>query len=115
MTPIQPVTTIGCKYAEETFKKFSNWFIADIKYNGERVQMHKNGENLAYFSINSKPILDYVIAPFKKHLKTAMSETDQLIIDGETDIKKKCPVAKTKDVKGKDKQNWNQKIRKDSK
>jgi DNA ligase-3 len=39
-------------------KKCPNGVLAEIKYDGERVQIHKNGRDFRFFSRSLKPVKD---------------------------------------------------------
>lgn len=43
-------------------KKCPNGMYSEIKYDGERVQVHKNGENFSYFSRSLKPVLPHKVS-----------------------------------------------------
>lgn len=45
-----------CKSLDETLKKFEHGLYAEIKYDGERVQLHKQGFDFKYLSRNLKPV-----------------------------------------------------------
>jgi len=45
-----------CEGAEECVKRCKNGMYVEIKYDGERVQIHKNGDELAFYSRNLKPV-----------------------------------------------------------
>ena len=42
-------------------KKCPNGFYAEIKYDGERVQLHKRGNEFQYFSRSLKPVLAHKV------------------------------------------------------
>ena len=42
-------------------KKCPNGFYAEIKYDGERVQLHKQGDEFQYFSRSLKPVLPHKV------------------------------------------------------
>ena len=42
-------------------KKCPNGFYAEIKYDGERVQLHKKGDEFQYFSRSLKPVLPHKV------------------------------------------------------
>lgn len=44
-------------------KKCPNGFYAEIKYDGERVQLHKKGDTFQYFSRSLKPVLPHKVLP----------------------------------------------------
>ena len=56
---------------------------SEIKYDGERVQLHKKGEQIAYYSRSLKPVMPHKIKHFKDHLGKAFPQADELILDAE--------------------------------
>lgn len=42
-------------------KKCPNGMYSEIKYDGERVQVHKNGDHFSYFSRSLKPVLPHKV------------------------------------------------------
>lgn len=42
-------------------KKCPNGMFSEIKYDGERVQVHKNGDHFSYFSRSLKPVLPHKV------------------------------------------------------
>lgn len=42
-------------------KKCPNGMFSEIKYDGERVQVHKNGDRFNYFSRSLKPVLPHKV------------------------------------------------------
>lgn len=49
MTPISPMLANACNSVEEAFKKCPNGLFSEIKYDGERVQIHKQGNEFRYY------------------------------------------------------------------
>lgn len=43
-------------------KKCPNGMYSEIKYDGERVQVHKNGDVFSYFSRSLKPVLPHKVS-----------------------------------------------------
>lgn len=43
-------------------KKCPNGMYSEIKYDGERVQVHKNGDTFSYFSRSLKPVLPHKVS-----------------------------------------------------
>lgn len=68
MTPVQPMLAEACKSIEYAMKKCPNGMFAEIKYDGERVQVHKNGDHFSYFSRSLKPVLPHKVAHFKDYI-----------------------------------------------
>ena len=46
---------------EYAFKKCPNGMYSEIKYDGERVQVHKQGDSFSYFSRSLKPVLPHKV------------------------------------------------------
>lgn len=42
-------------------KKCPNGMYSEIKYDGERVQVHKHGDHFSYFSRSLKPVLPHKV------------------------------------------------------
>jgi len=45
--------------------KCPNGMYAEIKYDGERIQIHKKGDEFACYSRNLKPVMEYKIKDVK--------------------------------------------------
>ena len=79
--PIRPMLAERLGSPEEILEKLGGRFIAEFKYDGERVQAHKQGENVTLFSRRLENITDqYPDAAelFKRHVKA-----DDAIIEAE--------------------------------
>lgn len=48
MVPVAPMLAEACKDLDKAIKKFKNGFYSEIKYDGERVQIHKQGNEFKY-------------------------------------------------------------------
>lgn len=55
----------ACKSIEHAMKKCPNGMYSEIKYDGERVQVHKNGDHFSYFSRSLKPVLPHKVSSGK--------------------------------------------------
>ncbi|KAI3357153.1 hypothetical protein L3Q82_015464 [Scortum barcoo] len=73
----------ACKSVEYAIKKCPNGMYSEIKYDGERVQVHKNGENFSYFSRSLKPVLPHKVAHFKEFIPQAFPGGHSMILDAE--------------------------------
>lgn len=51
----------ACKSVEMAMKKCPNGMLAEVKYDGERVQVHKKGDEFRYFSRSLKPVLSHKV------------------------------------------------------
>lgn len=52
----------ACKSVEYGMKKCPNGMYSEIKYDGERVQVHKKGDEFKYFSRSLKPVLPHKVS-----------------------------------------------------
>ncbi|XP_077596050.1 DNA ligase 3 [Stigmatopora nigra] len=83
MTPVQPMLAEACKSIEQAMKKCPNGMYSEIKYDGERVQVHKNGDTFSYFSRSLKPVLPHKVAHFKEYIPLAFPGGHSIILDAE--------------------------------
>ncbi|XP_069395877.1 DNA ligase 3 isoform X2 [Paralichthys olivaceus] len=83
MTPVQPMLAEACKSIEQAMKKCPNGMYSEIKYDGERVQVHKNGDVFSYFSRSLKPVLPHKVAHFKEYIPQAFPGGHSMILDAE--------------------------------
>lgn len=95
MTPVRPMLAEACKSVEQAFQKCKNGILTEIKYDGERLQVHKNGSKFNYFTRNLKPVQEHKVAHLKEFIPKAFPNATQLILDGEVllyDSKTKKPL-----------------------
>ncbi|XP_040563557.1 DNA ligase 3 isoform X1 [Lepeophtheirus salmonis] len=83
MNPIQPMLAQACKSVDMAFKKFPKGMYSEIKYDGERVQLHKRGKEFAYFSRSLKPVMAHKVKIFKEYIPEAFPDGSDLILDAE--------------------------------
>ncbi|CAK1579517.1 unnamed protein product [Parnassius mnemosyne] len=83
MTPVLPMLAEACKSVEMAMKKCPNGMFAEIKYDGERVQVHKKGNEFKYFSRALKPVMAHKVNHFKEYLPQAFPKGVDLILDAE--------------------------------
>lgn len=83
MTPVLPMLAEACKSVEMAMKKCPNGMFSEIKYDGERVQVHKKGNEFKYFSRALKPVMAHKVSHFKDYLPQAFPKGDDLILDAE--------------------------------
>nr|XP_032818001.1 DNA ligase 3 [Petromyzon marinus]XP_032818002.1 DNA ligase 3 [Petromyzon marinus]XP_032818003.1 DNA ligase 3 [Petromyzon marinus] len=83
MTPVQPMLAEACKSVAYAMKKCPNGMYAEIKYDGERVQVHKNGDSFQYFSRSLKPVLPHKVAHFRDYIPKAFPGGTSMILDAE--------------------------------
>lgn len=95
MTAVKPMLAEACKSAEKAFQKCPNGVFAEIKYDGERLQVHKNGSSFSYYSRNLKAVQPHKVEHLKEFIPKAFGEAKSLILDGEVllyDNKTKKPL-----------------------
>ena len=83
MTPVLPMLAEPCKSVEYAMRKCPNGMLAEIKYDGERVQLHKQGDTFAYFSRSLKPVLPHKVKQFKEFIPQAFPHGENIILDAE--------------------------------
>ncbi|ESO91269.1 hypothetical protein LOTGIDRAFT_228755 [Lottia gigantea] len=83
MTPVLPMLAEACRSVQQAMKKCPNGFYAEIKYDGERVQVHKKGTEFRYFSRSLKPVVPHKVNHFKDYIPKAFPTGNDLILDAE--------------------------------
>ena len=83
MHPVQPMLAMACKSVDMAFKKCPNGMYSEIKYDGERVQLHKRGDEFKYYSRSLKPVLPHKVSHFKDFIPRAFPDGSDLILDAE--------------------------------
>ncbi|KAL7060099.1 hypothetical protein AAHC03_09872 [Spirometra sp. Aus1] len=98
MTPVLPMLAEPCRSAEIVLQKGhkGGGLLVEIKYDGERIQVHKKGTHFAYFSRSLKPVPTHKVKHLKEFLPVAFPSANDLIIDSEvllldTQTKKPLP------------------------
>lgn len=80
--PIKPMLARPLKSIQECAKRCPNGMLAEIKYDGERIQIHKSGSTYKYFSRNLKPVLAWKVEAVEPYIPKATC-ADEIILDGE--------------------------------
>ncbi|CAH1732759.1 unnamed protein product [Aphis gossypii] len=83
LTPILPMLAEPCRNLDDTFKKCPKGIYAEIKYDGERVQLHKSEKQFKFFSRSLKPVLEHKIDLFKQYIPKAFQHGKEIILDCE--------------------------------
>ncbi|XP_043252498.1 DNA ligase 3 [Colletes gigas] len=83
MTPVLPMLAEACKSVEMAMKKCPHGMLSEVKYDGERVQVHKRGSEFRYFSRSLKPVVPHKVKLFKEYIPEAFPDGDDLILDSE--------------------------------
>lgn len=81
-TPIKPMLARACKSFDEAWKRCPRGMFVEIKYDGERVQVHKNGDKYQFFSRNLKPVKANKVEGLEE-LLSASTKAHSCILDGE--------------------------------
>eukprot|EP00118_Oscarella_pearsei_P009396 m.54141 g.54141 ORF g.54141 m.54141 type:complete len:870 (+) comp34313_c0_seq13:36-2645(+) len=95
MTPVKPMLASACKSSSAAIKKCPNGLYAEIKYDGERVQIHKRGTDFSYYSRSLKTVLPHKVEHVKSFLPQACPHGHSMILDAEVllmDTKEKKPL-----------------------
>ena len=73
-----------CKSVDFAFKRCPSGFYAEIKYDGERLQLHKDAKNnFKFFSRSLKPVVENKIQQLTEFIVKAFPRGESLILDGE--------------------------------
>lgn len=83
MIPCLPMLAEACKSVEQAMTKCPNGMYSEIKYDGERVQIHKKDTEFKYFSRSLKPVLPHKIAHFEEYIPKAFPYGKDMILDSE--------------------------------
>lgn len=83
MTPVLPMLAEACKSVDYAMKKCPNGIYSEIKYDGERVQVHKRELDFKYFSRSLKPVMQHKVSYFKEFIPKAFPHAKDLILDCE--------------------------------
>ncbi|QHG62688.1 DNA ligase-like protein [Cetacean poxvirus 1] len=84
MIPIQPMLAEACNSIEHIIKKYQNGMYVEIKYDGERVQIHKNKSNeFKFFSRNLKPVLSHKVDGLSEYISNNYNMGCSMILDSE--------------------------------
>eukprot|EP01084_Bolivina_argentea_P051061 93929_1 len=84
LTPIKPMLATACKSYKMAFKKCKSGLIyAEIKYDGERVQIHYDGKEWKFYSRSLKPVTAYKIKDVKDRVCESCPNAKTLILDSE--------------------------------
>ncbi|EJD74156.1 DNA ligase [Loa loa] len=82
-TPVKPMLAEPCRDVKQAMEKCSKEMYAEIKYDGERLQLHKDGSNFRFFSRSLKPALDHKVVDLNKVVSEAFPTSRDLIVDTE--------------------------------
>ena len=99
--PVKPMLARPSKTYDDIIKRCPNGFYCELKYDGERIQIHydRSKDKIKYFSRNLKEVQEYKIESVKKYISRAIKQSvSSVILDGEillmdTVTKKPLPFA----------------------
>ncbi|ALA62396.2 DNA ligase [Turkeypox virus] len=83
MTPIKPMLANICKTFSEARQKCLGKMLIEFKYDGERIQIHKDRNSFKYFSRSLKPVIPHKIEELEESLMQAFPNTKNIILDAE--------------------------------
>lgn len=83
MTPMIPMLAEPCGSVDDAFIKCPNGMYAEIKYDGERVQLHKKGSEFLFFSRSLKPVSAHKVQHLKDFIPKAFKHGHDLVLDSE--------------------------------
>ncbi|KAK6104737.1 DNA ligase I ATP-dependent (dnl1) family protein [Brugia pahangi] len=82
-TPIKPMLAEPCRSIKQAMEKCNKEMYAEIKYDGERLQLHKDGSKFMFFSRSLKPTVDHKVVDLNKIVSEAFPTSRDLIVDAE--------------------------------
>lgn len=83
MTPIMPMLAAPCKDLDKALSRCPKGMYSEIKYDGERVQLHKQGSDFNFYSRSLKPVMEHKIKDIKEFVLLAFPNVKDLILDSE--------------------------------
>jgi len=84
--PIKPMLARASKSFDDAVTRCSNGFYMELKYDGERIQMHydRSLNKLSCFSRNLKPVMEYKVKEVEPYIPLCIkSSVNKVILDGE--------------------------------
>lgn len=87
--PVMPMLAQSCKSSAAAVEKVGRGdgrqrlLYSEIKYDGERVQVHKKENRFAFFSRALKPVAEHKVEDMKEYVMDAFPEADSIILDTE--------------------------------
>lgn len=82
LIPVKPMLAKACRSMDEVISRCPNGMYSEIKYDGERIQIHKKGDQFKCFSRNLKPMQEWKVEQVSDFIPKATS-ADSIILDGE--------------------------------
>ncbi|KAI3389664.1 hypothetical protein SNEBB_001377 [Seison nebaliae] len=83
MTPVLPMLAKPCKSSLDAVRGCPHGMMVEVKYDGERIQIHKNGDDFQFFSRSLKNVPANKLQYVEKYVPKAFVGAKKLIIDAE--------------------------------
>ncbi|AIU41289.1 dna ligase [Sucra jujuba nucleopolyhedrovirus] len=83
MTPVTPMLADVCKSMSTAMKKCPDGMLAEIKYDGERVQIHKKRERFQFYSRSLKSVSAHKIVGLDECLRHIIDPDIDVVLDAE--------------------------------
>ncbi|XP_063690820.1 DNA ligase 3-like [Bolinopsis microptera] len=83
MTPIRPMLAEACRSIAQALGKCPEGMYSEIKYDGERVQLHKQGSQFQFYSRSLKPVMAHKVADLTESVPKAFPTGQDIILDCE--------------------------------
>jgi ATP-dependent DNA ligase I len=80
--PLAPMLAAPSKGVEHVLAKCPNGAFSEVKYDGERVQIHKNGDSFSFWARSLKPVKPDKYEGLEKYLRAAV-KANSCILDAE--------------------------------
>ncbi|CUG92908.1 DNA ligase, putative [Bodo saltans] len=81
--PMSPMLAAPSKGVDHVLTKCPNGAYSETKYDGERIQIHKNGDKFTFFARSLKPMKVDKFEGLEPFLVKALSSASSCILDGE--------------------------------
>ena len=83
LVPVMPMLARKSSVAAAVKMVSNGRLYSEIKYDGERVQVHKKGNRFAFFSRTLQPVADHKVEDMKEYVVEAFPEAESIILDVE--------------------------------
>jgi DNA ligase-3 len=95
LTPMKPMLAEALKDFGKALRKSPEGMFAEIKYDGERVQLHKNGSEYRFYSRSLKPVQAHKVKELELYVPRACPHAKSVVLDAEillVDFSTKTPL-----------------------
>ncbi|MFH4975129.1 hypothetical protein AB6A40_001838 [Gnathostoma spinigerum] len=82
-TPVKPMLAKPCRSVEEAMGTCKNGMLCEIKYDGERLQLHKEGGKFTFYSRSLKSVQEHKVSHFSSFIPKAFPSGGDMILDSE--------------------------------